>query len=101
MMEAQMALFQETVGKLSPPRIEVDLTQEEEDGGVGGSIEQSAPIFLAPESVNPPSEDGEETESLAAVQEVLSGIEGLVEELDQVEFVIERSATEGLWDPEF
>ena len=46
MMEARMALFQEIVGELSPPRIEVDLTQEEEDGGVGGPIEQSGPTFL-------------------------------------------------------
>ena len=37
MMEAQMALFQEMVGKLSP-QIEVDLTHEEEDGRVGGLI---------------------------------------------------------------
>ena len=45
-MEARMALFQETVGKFSPPRIKVDLTQEEEDGVVGSPIEQSGPIFL-------------------------------------------------------
>lgn len=38
MMEAWVALFQETVGKVSPPRIKVDLTQEEEDGGIGGPI---------------------------------------------------------------
>ena len=96
-----MALFQEMVGKLSPPRIEVNLTQEEEDGGVGGPIKWSAPIFLAPESVNPPSEDGEETESLAAVWEVLSGIKGLVEEWDRVEYSMERSITGGPWGPEF
>ena len=47
MMEARMALFQETVGKLSPPRIKVDLTQGEEDGVVGGLIEQLGPIFLS------------------------------------------------------
>ena len=45
-MEARMALFQEMVDKLSPPRIEVDLTQEEENGVVGGPIKQSGPIFL-------------------------------------------------------
>ena len=96
-----MALFQEAVGKLSPPRIEVNLMQEEEDGGVGEPIVQSAPIFLAPESVNPPSKDGEETESLAAVQEVLSGIGGLIKEWDQVEHLMERSVTRGPWGPEF
>ena len=41
-----MALFQETVGKLSPPRIEVDLTQDEEVEMVGGPIEHQGPIFL-------------------------------------------------------
>ena len=45
-MEARMALFQETVGKLSPPRIEVDLTQDEEVEMVGGPIEHQGPIFL-------------------------------------------------------
>ena len=39
MMEARMALFQETVGKLSPPRIKVDLTQDKEVEMVGGPIE--------------------------------------------------------------
>ena len=46
MIEARMALFQETVGKLSPPRIRVGLMQEEEDGGIGGPIEQPGSIFL-------------------------------------------------------
>ena len=41
-----MALFQETVGKLSPPRIEVDLTQDEEVEMVGGPIEHQGPVFL-------------------------------------------------------
>ena len=45
-MEARMALFQETVGKLSPPRIEVDLTQDEEVEMVGGPIKHQGPIFL-------------------------------------------------------
>ena len=80
-MEARIALFQETVGKLSPPRIEVDLTQDEEVEMVGGPLEYSGPVFLgefisdhdwydqlmnssllAPESVDPASEDGEATE---------------------------------------
>ena len=78
-MEARMALFQEMVGKLSPPKIKVDLMQEEEDGGVGGlnsqglsflvgsfltMILQSAmnSSLLAPESVNPASVDGEASE---------------------------------------
>ena len=46
MMEARMALFQETVGKLSPPRIEVDLMQDEEVEVVGGPIKHQGPIFL-------------------------------------------------------
>ena len=45
-MEARMALFQEMVGKLSPPRIEVDLTQDKEVEVVGGPIEHQGPIFL-------------------------------------------------------
>ena len=80
-MEARMALFQETVGKLSPPRIEVDLMQDKEVEMVGEPFEHSGPIFLgefisdhewydqlmnssllAPESVDPASEDGEATE---------------------------------------
>ena len=96
-MEAQMALFQETVGKVSPPRIKVDLTQEEEDGGICGPMVLVTPIFLAPKSVDPPSENGEETESLLAVWEVLSGIEGLVEEWNQVKDVMEKSVTGGPW----
>ena len=94
-MVAQMALFQEMVDKLSPPRIDVNLTQEEEDRRVGGLIEQLAPIFLVPESVNPSSKNREETESPIAVWEVLSGIEGLIEEWDQVEHSMERSITGG------
>ena len=96
-----MALFQETVGKLSPPKIMVNLILEEEEGGVGGPITMAAPVFLAPESVYPPSENTEETESLVAVQEVLSGIEGLIKEWDQVEDTMERSVTGGPWGPEF
>ena len=99
MMEARMALFQETVGKLSPPRIEVDLTQEEEVEMVGGPIEHSGPIFLgefisdhdwydqlmnssllAPESVDPASKDGEVTEHPAQMREVNAGVTSLVEE---------------------
>ena len=45
-MEARMALFQETVGKLSPPRIEVNLMQDEEVEVVGGPLEYQGPIFL-------------------------------------------------------
>ena len=45
-MEARMALFQETVGKLSPPRIEVDLMQDEEVEVVGGPVEYQGPVFL-------------------------------------------------------
>ena len=45
-MEARMALFQEMVGKLSPPRIEVDLAQDEEVEMVGGPIKHPGPVFL-------------------------------------------------------
>ena len=46
MMEARMALFQEMVGKLPPPRIEVDLTKDKEVEMVGGPIEHQGPVFL-------------------------------------------------------
>ena len=61
-METWMALFQETVGKLSPPMIEVNLTQEEEDGGVGELIKQlileSTSCTAARDSVSSPSVEG-------------------------------------------
>ena len=41
-----VALFQGMVGKLSPPRIEVDLTQDEEVEMVGGPVEYQGPVFL-------------------------------------------------------
>ena len=104
------------MGKLSPPRIEVDLTQEEEVEMVGGPFEHSGPVFLgefisdhdwydqlmnssllAPELVDPSSEDGEATEYLAPMWEVDAGVAGLVEEWERVE----RSLISGLWGPEF
>ena len=111
-----MALFQGTVGKLSPPRIKVDLTQDEEVEMVRGPFEHSGPIFLggfisdhdwydqlmsssllAPESVDPASEDGEATEYPARMWEVDAGVSSLVEEWERVE----KSLISGPWGPEF
>ena len=94
-----MALFQEIVGKLSPPRIKVDLTQDEEVEMVGRPFEHSGPIFLggfisdhdwydqlknssllAPELVDLASKDGEVTEYPAPMWEVDAGVTSLVEE---------------------
>ena len=111
-----MALFQEMMGKLSPPRIKVDLTQDEEVEMVGGPLEYSGPVFLgefisdhdwydqlmnssllAPELVDPASEDGEATEHPAQMQEVDAGVSSLVKEWERVE----RSLIGGPWGPEF
>ena len=53
--------------------------------------------FLAPESVDPSSEDGEALEHPAQVWEVDAGVASLVEEWERVE----RSLTGGPWGPEF
>ena len=52
---------------------------------------------LAPELIDPASKDRGEAESLAPMWEVISGIEGLVEEWERVE----RSLIRGPWGPEF
>jgi len=63
-MELLMALMQEQLAVLNPPKIMVDLTKEEDKGGVGGLI-ISTEETLAPKSVVPPSEVGEVVEATA------------------------------------
>ena len=78
-----------------------------DQGGLNSERGQAVgrgPIFLAPESVNShelPTEVGEETESVAVVQEVLSEIKGLIKEWDRVVAAMEWSYTPGPWVPGF
>ena len=54
-MEARIALFQETVGKLSPPRIEVDLMLKEDVEELVGQSNNWVPSFLLQnQSILPP-----------------------------------------------
>ena len=45
MMEARMALISAQVAAMAPP-LQVDLTREEDEGGVGGPIELGSPYRL-------------------------------------------------------
>jgi len=64
MMEARMALVSAQVAAMAPP-LQVDLTREEDEGGVGGSIELGSPYRLR--SPSPQMFTREELDAVEAV----------------------------------
>jgi len=64
MMEARMALVSAQVAAMAPP-LQVDLTREEDEGGVGGPIELGSPYRLR--SPSPQVFTREELDAVEAV----------------------------------
>ena len=64
MMEARMALISAQVAVMAPP-LQVDLTREEDEGGVGGPIELGSPY--RPRSPSPQVFTREELDAVEAV----------------------------------
>ena len=98
-MEARQQIMMERLDAMNVTPVVVDLTEEEDEGGLGG------PIFLAPKTLAA-SVDMEE-ERLWAQQELLAELDGILSSF--VDVGEDEKTTEGeytptgpsAWGPEF